>query len=229
VLLGLLGLAAAVGSSVAPAMAVALVLMLVARPLAVFLVSGSVPLHWREKIFIALDRLARRGRDLLASIPMRRIVEGYLYFDVAFVVVIISLLLQGWTLPRQPGGCTWRCRATNRGPRRIDSICPASWSSSWSLSVRPRSLYFRRGLIPSWSKPTLVIRDQHILSPAEADPVAVRLHLPASAAGKGRGAGPVLRRHGAELGARSASARRLHCVRRAHAWGTCGNLGVRGG
>jgi cell volume regulation protein A len=37
--------------------------------------------------------------------------------------------------------------------------------------VRPKSLYFRRGLIPSWSKPTLVIRDQHILSPAEADPV----------------------------------------------------------
>jgi cell volume regulation protein A len=39
-------------------------------------------------------------------------------------------------------------------------------------SVRPKSLYFRRGLIPSWSKPTLVIRDERILSPAEADPVA---------------------------------------------------------
>jgi cell volume regulation protein A len=39
-------------------------------------------------------------------------------------------------------------------------------------SVRSKSLYFRRGLIPSWSKPTLVIRDQRILSPAEADPVA---------------------------------------------------------
>jgi cell volume regulation protein A len=37
--------------------------------------------------------------------------------------------------------------------------------------VRAKSLYFRRGLVPSWSKPTLVIRDQHILSPAEADPV----------------------------------------------------------
>ena len=36
----------------------------------------------------------------------------------------------------------------------------------------PKSLYFRRGLIPSWSKPTLVIRDQRILSPNEADPIA---------------------------------------------------------
>ena len=38
--------------------------------------------------------------------------------------------------------------------------------------MRPKSLFFRRGLIPSWSKPTLVIRNQHILTPAEAEPVA---------------------------------------------------------
>jgi potassium/hydrogen antiporter len=38
--------------------------------------------------------------------------------------------------------------------------------------VRSNSLFFRRGLIPSWSKPTLVIRDERILSPAEADPIA---------------------------------------------------------
>jgi len=38
--------------------------------------------------------------------------------------------------------------------------------------VRSKSLYFRRGLVPSWSKPTLVIRDERILTPLEADPVA---------------------------------------------------------
>ena len=38
--------------------------------------------------------------------------------------------------------------------------------------MRPKSLYFRRGLIPSWSKPTLIIRDERILTPVEADPVA---------------------------------------------------------
>jgi cell volume regulation protein A len=38
--------------------------------------------------------------------------------------------------------------------------------------VRPKSLFFRRGLIPSWSKPTLVIRKEHILTPSEADPIA---------------------------------------------------------
>jgi len=38
--------------------------------------------------------------------------------------------------------------------------------------VRANSLFLRRRLIPSWSKPTLVIRDEKILSPLEAEPVA---------------------------------------------------------
>lgn len=38
--------------------------------------------------------------------------------------------------------------------------------------MRPKSLFFRRGLFPSWSKPTLVIRDEKILSPSEAEPIA---------------------------------------------------------
>jgi cell volume regulation protein A len=60
----------------------------------------------------------------------------------------------------------------DRGPRRIELDLPGQLEQQLvGYSVRPKSLYFRRGLIPSWSKPTLVIRDEHILSPAEADPV----------------------------------------------------------
>jgi cell volume regulation protein A len=44
-------------------------------------------------------------------------------------------------------------------------------------SVRPKSLYLKRGLIPSWSKPTLVIRDEQILTPEEAAPVAAGDYL----------------------------------------------------
>src|SRR5205823_1889381 len=33
------------------------------------------------------------------------------------------------------------------------------------------SPFLRRGLLPSWARPTLVIRDQKILSPSEAQPV----------------------------------------------------------
>jgi potassium/hydrogen antiporter len=62
---------------------------------------------------------------------------------------------------------------SDRGPRRVELDLPGQLEQQLvGYSVRPKSLYFRRGLIPSWSKPTLVIRDQRILSPAEADPVA---------------------------------------------------------
>jgi cell volume regulation protein A len=61
----------------------------------------------------------------------------------------------------------------DRGPRRVELDLPGQLEQQLvGYSVRAKSLYFRRGLIPSWSRPTLVIRDQRILSPAEADPVA---------------------------------------------------------
>jgi cell volume regulation protein A len=61
----------------------------------------------------------------------------------------------------------------DRGPRRVELDLPGQLEQQLvGYSVRPRSLFFRRGLVPSWSKPTLVIRDQRILSPTEADPIA---------------------------------------------------------
>jgi len=62
---------------------------------------------------------------------------------------------------------------TDRGPRRVELDLPGQLEQELvGYRVRPKSLYFRRGLIPSWSKPTLVIRDENILSPTEADPIA---------------------------------------------------------
>jgi potassium/hydrogen antiporter len=37
--------------------------------------------------------------------------------------------------------------------------------------VSVNSPYLKRGLLPSWARPTLVVREQKILSPAEAHPV----------------------------------------------------------
>jgi potassium/hydrogen antiporter len=99
--------------------------------------------------------------------------KAYLYFDVAFVVVIISLLLQGWTLASAARRLHVALPRADRGPRRVELDLPGQLEQQLvGYSVRPKSLYFRRGLIPSWAKPTLVIRDEHILSPGEAEPVA---------------------------------------------------------
>jgi cell volume regulation protein A len=174
VLLGLLVSPQRLVSSILPAVAVAFVLMLVARPIAVFLCLAPFRFNWREKAFVAWVGLRGAVAIFLASIPMLvGLPKAYLYFDVAFVVVIISLLLQGWTLAVAARKLHVALPRTDKGPRRIELDLPGQLEQQLvGYSVRPKSLYLKRGLIPSWSKPTLVIRDQHILSPAEADPVA---------------------------------------------------------
>ncbi len=162
VLLGLLVSPQRLLSSVVPAVIVALVLMLVARPLAVFLCLAPFRFNWREKIFIAWTGLRGAVAIFLASIPMLvGLSKAYLYFDVAFVVVIISLLLQGWTLAAAARRLHVALPRAERGPRRVELDLPGQLEQQLvGYPVRPKSLYLRRGLIPSWSKPTLVIRDR---------------------------------------------------------------------
>jgi len=174
VLLGLLVSPHRLGSSAGPAIIVAVALMLVARPVAVLLCLAPFRFSWRERIFIAWTGLRGAVAIFLASIPMLvGLSKAYLYFDVAFVVVIISLLLQGWTLAWAARRLHVALPRTERGPRRVELDLPGQLEQELvGYKVRPKSLYFRRGLIPSWSKPTLVIRNQQILSPVEAEPVA---------------------------------------------------------
>jgi len=173
VLLGLLASPQRLLDSVGPSVVVALVLMLLARPLAVLLCLMPFRFNWREKVFIAWTGLRGAVAIFLASIPMLvGLSKAYLYFDVALVVVVISLLLQGWTLGPAARWLHVALPRVDRGPRRVELDLPGQLEQQLvGYSVRPKSLYFRRGLLPSWSKPTLVIRDQRILSPVEADPV----------------------------------------------------------
>ena len=174
VLLGLLVSPQRLGASAGPAVVVALVLMLVARPVAVFLCLAPFRFNWREKIFIAWTGLRGAVAIFLASIPMLvGLSKAYLYFDVAFVVVLLSLLLQGWTLAYAARRLHVALPRAERGPRRVELDLPGQLEQELvGYPVRSKSLFFRRGLVPSWSKPTLVIRNQTILSPAEADPIA---------------------------------------------------------
>ena len=174
VLLGLLVSPHRLLSSAGGAVLVAFALMLVARPLAVLICLAPFKFNWREKVFIAWTGLRGAVAIFLASIPMLvGLSKAYLYFDVAFVVVIISLLLQGWTLAPAARRLHVALPRAERGPRRVELDQPGQLEQQLvGYPVRPKSLYFRRGLIPSWSKPTLVIREERILTPVEADPVA---------------------------------------------------------
>ncbi|HEY0220074.1 MAG TPA: potassium/proton antiporter [Afipia sp.] len=173
VLLGLLASPTRLFQSLLPALAVALVLMLLARPIAVFLCLAPFRFQWREKIFIAWVGLRGAVAIFLASIPLLlNMPDAHIYFDVAFVVVIVSLLAQGWTLGVAARKLHVALPRTDKGPRRIELDLPGQLEQQLvGYPVRGNSLFLKRGLIPSWSKPTLVIRDEKILSPVEAEPV----------------------------------------------------------
>src|SRR5215468_8626089 len=99
VLLGLLVSPTRLLASTLPALAIAVTLMLVARPAAVFLCLMPFPFPWREKAFISWVGLRGAVGIFLASIPLLvHLPKAEIYFNIAFVVVLASLLIQGWSI-----------------------------------------------------------------------------------------------------------------------------------
>jgi cell volume regulation protein A len=91
VLLGLLAWPARLPHSIFGALLIAVALMLIARPAAVFLCLAPFQFEWREKLFIAWVGLRGAVSIFLASIPLLvGLPSGYLFFDIEFVVVMLS-------------------------------------------------------------------------------------------------------------------------------------------
>ena len=173
VLLGLLAWPHRLAYSLFGAIAIALVLMLVARPVTVLLCLWPFKFHWNEKIFISWVGLRGAVGIFLASIPMLVGLPGaYLYFDVVFVVVLSSLLVQGWTVALAARKLDIAFTRSDPLPRRVELDLPGQLAREIiGYPVPANSPYLRRGLIPNWARPTLVIRNEEILTPTEAHPV----------------------------------------------------------
>jgi potassium/hydrogen antiporter len=98
-LLGLLATPSRLADTLLPALGIAAVLMFVARPLAVGLCLLPMRFSPRETMFIAWVGLRGAVPIVLAMFPLLAGTPGAaLLFDVAFVVVLASLLVQGSTI-----------------------------------------------------------------------------------------------------------------------------------
>ncbi|MGD9767218.1 MAG: potassium/proton antiporter [Pseudolabrys sp.] len=172
-LLGLLVWPQRLMDSVLPALGVALTLMFIARPAAVFVCLWPFRFSTRDKLFVSWVGLRGAVGIFLASIPMLvGLPKAYLYFDVAFVVVSISLLVQGWTIAVAAKRFQVALPRSDRQQRRIELDLPGQLDKELvGYAIAENSPYLRRRLIPSWAKPTLVVRDEQIFTPEEADGV----------------------------------------------------------
>ncbi|MGD9922801.1 MAG: potassium/proton antiporter [Pseudorhodoplanes sp.] len=170
VLLGLLAWPATLPDRLLPALAIAATLILLARPVAVFLCLALFRFSFREMVFISWVGLRGAVGIFLASIPLLvGLPNSQLYFDIGFVVVVVSLLVQGWSVP-------WvarRMRIAKRRPDvfqpRIELDLPGQRTQELvGYRVTPGSPYLRGGILPSWAKLALVVRDEKVLTPEEA-------------------------------------------------------------
>ena len=100
VMLGLLASPARLPAQILPALVAGAVLVLLARPAAVFGVLLPFRLPWRQQAFLSWAGLRGAVPIVFATIPLSAKTPGATrLFDMVFVIVVVFTLLQGPTLP----------------------------------------------------------------------------------------------------------------------------------
>jgi cell volume regulation protein A len=179
VLLGLLAWPEQLIRYATPALVVAAVLMLFARPLAVFLCLIPFRFSWREKAFISWVGLRGAVGIFLASIPLLvGIANAQIYFNIGFVVVLVSLLIQGWTLAPAARLLRMALPRADPAPRRVELDLPGQLEQELvGYHVQVNNPFLRRRIVPPWAKLMLVVRDEEVFTAAEAGPIRQGDHV----------------------------------------------------
>lgn len=168
--LGLLASPAKLAQHLLPALGVAAFLMFIARPLAVWPCLWPFRYAWRERLFIAWVGLRGAVGIFLASIPLLvGLPEGSVYFDVAFVVVLASLIVQGWTLRPVARALGVALPRLDPAIERVELDLPGQLGLELvGYPVAPEAAILKGGKLPRSARLALVVREGQVLMPEEA-------------------------------------------------------------
>jgi cell volume regulation protein A len=159
--LGLLATPSQFPEIAVPAILLALFLSFIARPLAVWISLLPFSYQRQETAFISWVGLRGAVSILLAIVPLLGGLENAsALFNVAFIIVLVSLLLQGWTinpLARRLGLVV----PSRVGPvDKVELELPGTANHELlAYRVVANSPVAKGERVPRWARPSLVIRD----------------------------------------------------------------------
>lgn len=171
VTLGLLATPSEFPPVLLPGVLLGLILALVARPLAVGLCLLPFRMSWQENVFVGFVGLRGAVSILLAILPlMAALPDARLMFNVAFIAVLVSLLVQGWGLAPLARLLHLVVPERHGAIDRIQLDLPdeaAHELVAYRLAADSPLLADRR--MPRWVRPALVVRDGRSLRSMRAE------------------------------------------------------------
>lgn len=123
-------------------LSVAVMMIFIARPLAVLVSLIPFAFPWKEQVFISWVGLRGAVPIILALYPwLTGLPNQELYFDIAFMVVMVSLIVQGWSLAPMARWLGLEVPAPAEPDRRmpLDRVGSKDPMELWAYQISERS------------------------------------------------------------------------------------------
>jgi cell volume regulation protein A len=147
----------------------AAVLILIARPIAVWLCLLPFRFPWREQVFVGWVGLRGAVPIILALFPLLAgMDQAQMYFNIVFFVVLVSLLIQGWTVASSARWLGLEVPPTSHLFQRVELDIPGQRELElvgYRLAKDTPVVMERRGafLLPKGVRVVALVRGKHLL------------------------------------------------------------------
>lgn len=179
VVFGLFATPSAFPQVLLPAVALAVFLIFVARPVAIWLSFWPLRVQQEETAFVAWVGLRGAVSLLLALLPlMFDLPNGQAIFNITFIVVVVSLLIQGWTIRPMARRLGLIIPPTIGPVEKVELELPgAAHHELVVYHVVADSPVARGERIPRWARPSLVVRGGQSIRPQLAGRIQADDHV----------------------------------------------------